>query len=361
MGISIVRWFLAALAMFVASAAMAQPKDEISERSAIRKFVHDHFRAEQFDELDRYYGKRKAELLASGVPVSGQIRSAFGKTALMPLGVPGAMQIMKPGQDPYKVYWEWLDRCEQMTSKWVSLKPRSSFSAVAQSQVFLTKAWLHRDLSEVPGYKDDLQKNYFRYVDQADKAIHRVAPEYRDSMWHAQRLEVLRHVQNPGARYADAVETALEADPFHLDSYFEIAYGMSNISVESVDRFARFAVDKTKERFGNALYARIYWAAYSGYVGRLVESGRLDWPLMKSGFDDMLERYPDTWNMNAYARFACMARDGQTLAQVLRRIGDQVVPQAWANRGEYNACKKLAQTEEPLRPAPTGGERPRSP
>jgi hypothetical protein len=42
----------------------------------------------------------------------------------------------------------------------------------------------------------------------------------------------------------------------------------------------------------------------------------------------MIDDFPDPWNINNYARFACMARDWATVEQLAGRIGDKPVAMA---------------------------------
>lgn len=103
-----------------------------------------------------------------------------------------------------------------------------------------------------------------------------------------------------------------------------------------------------------AMYARVYWYANQEVYGdKLFDdpASLADWDRMKTSFDAMVARYPDPWNLNAYAYFACRARDYPVMDDVLRRIGERRVFQSWGYGGElaYDEC--LAHSgERRLRP-----------
>ena len=50
---------------------------------------------------------------------------------------------------------------------------------------------------------------------------------------------------------------------------------------------------------------------------------------MKQGFEDIMARHPDPWNLNNYARFACLAHDKQKMAELMPRVYAAMVEDAW--------------------------------
>ena len=68
--------------------------------------------------------------------------------------------------------------------------------------------------------------------------------------------------------------------------------------------------------------------------------GTANWPRMKSGFEHIVKDHPDPWNLNNFAKFACMARDRDTLRGLMARIQPAVLA-AWGNMGFYQSCVEL--------------------
>jgi len=74
-------------------------------------------------------------------------------------------------------------------------------------------------------------------------------------------------------------------------------------------------------------------------------NGQADWSRMQAGFERMVADNPDdSWNLNNYAKFACLARDRKTLSSILTRIGLQKDTSAWEGVAPdfYEVCSAFA-------------------
>ncbi len=90
-----------------------------------------------------------------------------------------------------------------------------------------------------------------------------------------------------------------------------------------------------------SLYTRIYWdlTEQEGPDFDPFRDSHADWSLMKAGFEGLMKRYPKSkWNLNAYAYFACRANDGATYGELRARIGQDVIPSAWASNYSTDVC-----------------------
>jgi len=72
-------------------------------------------------------------------------------------------------------------------------------------------------------------------------------------------------------------------------------------SVEKLESFANYAVQKTRSEDGNIAYARIYMHVYGDY-NDIFKDTKVSWRKLKIGFDEMVKKYPDNWNFNYYAK-----------------------------------------------------------
>jgi hypothetical protein len=88
------------------------------------------------------------------------------------------------------------------------------------------------------------------------------------------------------------------------------------------------------------MYARLNWATMDF---SMFKNGQADWPRMKAGFEQMMKEYPDAWNTNNFAKFACIAKDHETLSALIPKIGDAPIAEAWEdNVNIYRGCQKWA-------------------
>jgi hypothetical protein len=75
---------------------------------------------------------------------------------------------------------------------------------------------------------------------------------------------------------------------------------------------------------------------------------------MKKGIDDVLARYPDAWNLNNFARFACLRGDKEKTAELIRRIGPEPMMQVWQARRNYERCSRLGDNRSAREANPAG-------
>ena len=77
---------------------------------------------------------------------------------------------------------------------------------------------------------------------------------------------------------------------------------------------------------GEELYARLYWAFdwyYNGQEPSLFKESGMDWRRMRTGFEQMMEKYPEShWNRATFASFACRAGDSTTYGLLRPKLQD---------------------------------------
>jgi hypothetical protein len=137
----------------------------------------------------------------------------------------------------------------------------------------------------------------------------------------------------------------LDAFPENMDIYRAISTKLVpqwGGSWEALAKFADQAAARTARVEGKTVPARMYW-----HVARYFGPGQLtrpegNWPTLRVSFEDLVARYPDRWNLNGYARFACDAGDKDAAKRMFGRIGNSVVPSTWANMAMYNRCRSWA-------------------
>ncbi|MGF1679476.1 MAG: hypothetical protein ACFCUX_09830, partial [Candidatus Methylacidiphilales bacterium] len=106
----------------------------------------------------------------------------------------------------------------------------------------------------------------------------------------------------------------------------------------------KFALEASKKH-GADIYTRIFWHL-SGYTDQehFFKATGADWPMMKAGFERLLERWPDsTWNKTNYCLFACLAKDRETARRLFDELGNDYIPNAWNNdEATYRRYRKWA-------------------
>ena len=107
----------------------------------------------------------------------------------------------------------------------------------------------------------------------------------------------------------------------------------------ALKKFVDNAVEKSKEKEGLTLYARIYWSQLWALKMNTFASGYAEWPKMRQGFNDIMQDYPNSkWNLNAYAYYACMANDWKTTDRLLAKL-EQPILDIWESLGYFKFCQ----------------------
>ena len=94
------------------------------------------------------------------------------------------------------------------------------------------------------------------------------------------------------------------------------------------------------------MYARIYWfASQREFDNDLFRGSKAMWPKMKAGFDDVIRRYPDAWNLNHYAKFACLAGDRSKTREVLAKLPGEPIASAWEPASLLAECRRWSSSQ----------------
>ena len=310
--------------------------EHLERRRVVDEFVR-VFASENFQELEDIYQKavKEGERLPSGVFRSStvllDVDYAFGL-----YGVPLEVKDQN-----------WTKR-EAAAERWAKAFPQSSAAAVFHSEFLIRHAFVFRGGGYASSVTPEGKERFAGLVEKAYQVLAAQAVSGRqDPEWHRQMITVARlQGGRPAERYADVLKNALAAFPYFYGIYFEAATFLVpqwGGSAQAVEAFARKAADATKDREGQALYARIYWSVSHMFNGDPVRNGTAEWPRLRSGFDDIVKRYPDPWNLNTYARYACQAGDAKTLNRVFALIGSNIDEVAWQGDTDMlKACRAMA-------------------
>lgn len=87
------------------------------------------------------------------------------------------------------------------------------------------------------------------------------------------------------------------------------------------------------------MYTRLYWmfAKLSGDTEDIFTDGLADWGSMKSGFQELVARYPRSdYVLNVFANFACRAGDKPEYSALRAQAMKRFSGSAWS--GEYTVA-----------------------
>jgi hypothetical protein len=171
--------------------------------------------------------------------------------------------------------------------------------------------------------------------------LEKLGPEARkDPQWYEAMLRIGLAQGWKNKEFDALYQEAINRFPYYYAYYFTKGSFYSAKWHGSQDEFKAFvdgSVNATAPKLGETMYARLNWSASSN---SMFTDGQTDWNRMKRGFEKLIEDFPDSWNRNNFAKFACMAGDKKTLREQLALIGDRVALGAWGSMSYFQACVK---------------------
>lgn len=297
---------------------------ELDMREALTEQAKAWFAARDFAALDRSYDgyTQRSERTPSGLWKSGFVSV-------------GAEQALGPAQND-----EQFERADALLQQWLSARPDSTLAHLLRARLMVQRAWAYRG----DGYAASVEEaNWRPFFDglrrtkeylEAHKPVASASPEY-----YSLTITVLKGLQkSPFPTFDEGLE--------RFPGYYPIYFSMLDYllpkwhgSTEQIEHFASEAVARTQQAEGRGMYARIYWyAAQSQFHDNLFLQSKANWERMRAGFDDVIARYPDQWNLQNYASFACDANDEETLKKLFERIREPSLDEAWRSHERYLAC-----------------------
>lgn len=243
--------------------------------------------------------------------------------------------------------WKDWERFGAALRAWRTASPDSPAQALIETTYWQRYAWHGRGggyANKVPAeawelFRERLQQASNRL--EASKAVAGNCP-----LWHSMNLEVLIDSGAPRARLDAAYAEAVKAFPASQQVHFAMSRAMEakwGGAPGEFERFARRAVDLSRRDEGSAIYARLFWFADCDCERGMTfgHPGDPDWKLMKAGFEELLQRYPDqVHNRNRFASYACRANDSATYAKLRKELGDNIIDEQWADSWKVEVCDR---------------------
>lgn len=246
-----------------------------------------------------------------------------------------------------------FDQREKLLLEWLKASPKSPAPYIAYSNLLINHGWYYRGNKYANEVSSEAWVGFNKYIEKARNVLEKnklIASQ--DPEWYATMLIVAKAQGWSRQDFDGLFAEAIKSEPNYYATYFnalEYLFPKWHGSIDKIDQFVHQAVNTTKSTEGVSMYARMYWVASQGaYTRDIFTSTRANWTEMKAGFDDIILRYPDAWNLNNYAYFACVAGDKAKTKELIKRIGKNVIPQAWPVAEQYDPlsyfsyCQQIA-------------------
>lgn len=253
-------------------------------------------------------------------------------------------------QGVYDGLWDFLSTWKDWQAEldkiaqWRKEFPDSYGPDLVEAIIWRAWAWHTRGDGYAATVTPEGWKLFTAKISRANEVLeHSQQRASRSPLWYLLRLGIARDAGCDHKQYRALFEEATQRFPWYVPLYLWAANYLSpkwGGSYEAVDALARRT---TTIPLGAdySLYARVWL-----HVTRdeplefeLFENSPATWPRMKAGLDGLMSRYPKSdWNLNTYAYLACVANDGPTYGLLRARIGQKLIPSAWASNHSSEVC-----------------------
>lgn len=317
--------YLAIFSTHVEAAAELEERGEI-EASVLRLFSTEDFRA--LEELSRSYRSTRS-----------RTSSGLWHLTLFYAGIESAIR-QEEKASPRDVAFAEL---EGKAQRWAAEFPDSPSAHIAYAMVRVARGWSYLRDQPASSVSSEDWEPFRKHIAIAREYLDEHKPVAAvDPQWYEVMVSVARDEGWDYFEFSELIDEAFEREPMFYETYFRaMEYLLPKLygSSRDIEALARTAAHRTSAAEGDGLYARIYWyASQAEYGDDLFSNTLVDWPLMRDGFEDVIARYPDAWNLNNFARFSCLAHDKDTTRILFNQIKDDFVPEAWRPPSLHTQC-----------------------
>lgn len=334
--------FIAAWLGMAAHAGASEPAalPEPGAYVAVRQESSDLFLSNDYKALDARMAQYVSQKTRTG---SGRWASGFF--------LEGILDGVGEPRNAYDDSIAWWDGLEKRVRGWAEDRPDSALARLTLAQVMVSRAWHIRGsgyASTVPASAWEPFREQLTRADRYLESQSSVASRYPE--YYASKLFIAKALGHD----RKTVDAIFDEGTRRFPGYYPLYFSMADYllpkwhgDAKRIEAFARDAVARSRRTDGEGMYARIYWAAaQSQFEDALFQESSVHWKQMRSGFEDVIERYPDQWNLQNYAHFACQAGDVETLRKLLPRIERPALAGAWSGAMSFAACSSLAASKK---------------
>ncbi|UVK37765.1 hypothetical protein LHFGNBLO_004851 [Mesorhizobium sp. AR10] len=324
---------VAALLILMTFSSFVARADESAQREAIQEAVASAFNNGRFGELDAMANQfREGERTESGLWKLSIFYGGFWPKSLDP-NYNGAS----------------FDRFEAQAMAWMGAQPKSIAAKLAYALILSHHAWFLRGGGYYYELTDEQRAGYTKYhIKARDHLVATKDEASADPNWYTQMVYVAMEEAWPDDAFDRLLAEAVAREPYYYQTYFAAIdrnlpkWGGSPAKINAL--IAR-AAGYTRERDGDSFIARALWFV-AGRGKDIERSLKANWPDVDRGFQDLVRRYPEQTNFNAYARFACLAKDRTEFLAAYGQIKGQLVQEVWGNSGQGVVCAVWAMHPE---------------
>jgi hypothetical protein len=250
------------------------------------------------------------------------------------------------------IHTMFAQRCDTMDDraarkeldKWAAARPGSKLRPVVEVMTLQCQAWKARGGGYANEVAGEAMQIFHEKLRKAAKALEETEAVGKESpLWWWAALGIAGSSGMPPEQFDALFAEAARRFPSYQPLYqtrVNFLLPQWGGDFAEVERFATESLAFSHDKEGDAMYAWIYVD-----LGRKVPDlfgSSASWPRMKKAFEDLNQRYPDAWNKNLFATFACRARDKETTGRLLLELADKAQLGAYSSGVTTESCRRFA-------------------
>jgi hypothetical protein len=323
----------AALTMAFALSGLSATANELVTRNEIKDTVLNHLLAEEFISLE--------EMASDFRNNDARTSSGLRKLDLFYFGVRDAADLS------FRHFYSDEQSTLDIADAWIDAFPQSPTAALARVIVQRELGWHYRGGGYASSVSQDDYRAFIQHIEIADRFL-REAKDYAsvDSYYYYLRAHNLKELGAAQEEFLALMHEGLNEFPDAYQLHFAgVDYFAPKWrgSAELIEAYARSAIEFATQTDPDALYARIYWyVSQTQYGLKLFSDSDVVWSDMRRGIDSVLLEFPDQWNIQNFAVFACIANDTELTRVLLDRIQGPILAHELRNSEVMTYCMDVA-------------------
>jgi hypothetical protein len=209
---------------------------------------------------------------------------------------------------------------------YLQARPESAFAQILPAMQLHSAAWRARG----NGYASEVTAEGWRLFGERNRQAWKrmMAVRSRSSSlptWYEESIAIGIDAGIDRAELRGLFDEGIERFPGYHGIYFAYLRTLSprwGGNYAAADVFVREQVAASTNPHGEMLYTNLYWNLDRKEGGDLsfFKDSRVDWSRMRTGFEALLEKYPDKMNRASFAAYACRAGDGRTYLKLRKEV-----------------------------------------
>ncbi len=234
----------------------------------------------------------------------------------------------------------------QRIQRWREFNPKSAEAVVAEAQYWVAYAW-HIRGRETSGEVDPVAIRVFGERMKRAEKILKDSKGFASAnpLWYEAYLDIAIATKRDEEFIENLYTEAIRRHPYFQPLYLDMAKywaprSREKANWEKVDEVVNQAVALTHDIDGISNYALLYAQIndLQKYEFNIFQDSFVSWTKMKDSFEDLVQHYPSSDNLNEFAAFACQAGDKETFLTIRAKILNRIVPYKWPGNYSLDLC-----------------------